>query len=171
MSDDLTTWLRAQVEARLKLAREASHETGGHWWRGTQDLYGDGSRVPVGPMYGGEPVISEDDAVLGGHFIVVYDEGSPTEPEFGHMVANEPRAVIAWCEAELAILDEHASDGDEREPQCVRCADTHPGHCECGWQSLGGEHSRAARPYPCLTVRLIGYGYRHRPGYLEEWKP
>ena len=83
------------------------------------------------------------------------------------MEANDPRDTIARCEAELAILEEHASEGDGRWPECVRCADTHPARCECG--RLAGEHWRGAYSYPCATVRLLGSAYKHQPGYREEW--
>jgi hypothetical protein len=66
------------------------------------------------------------------------------------MEANDPRDTIARCEAELAILDLHASNDYERYPECVHCA---------------------VEAFPCRTVRHLGYGYRHRPGYREEWKP
>lgn len=67
----------------------------------------------------------------------------------------------ARCEAELAILDEHAPqrgydqpDGD-LTPICVRCADDR----------------MYGYAYPCRTVRLLLSGYRHWPGYQAEWAP
>lgn len=64
---------------------------------------------------------------------------------------REMHDAIADCEAKLAILDEH-------EPSEIA-----PDACRCCKGSLA---------YPCRTVRLIGYGCRHRPGYREElWKP
>ena len=82
---------------------------------------------------------------------------------------SDPRSIIARCEAELAILDEHASDGDGQWPQCVRCADTHPDRCECG--VLDGQHWRTAQDYPCRTVRLVASGYRHWEGFDLSWLP
>ena len=84
------------------------------------------------------------------------------------MEANDPRDTIARCETELAILDEHASDGDTIDPECVRCAGNHPYLCECG--AGDGRHWRTAQPYPCRTVRLLLRGYQFRPGFREEWK-
>lgn len=135
MSDeDPVAWLRAQVEARKAAAKLAARE-GGTW---TQD---DPVRYPGS--------ISS----LGGQ--VVYDEGSPDEYQAQHIAANDPRDVIARCEAELAILDEHrAADGAcPGEVCCITC----------------GDYPQVE--YPCRTVRLLAGGYRFRPGYREEWKP
>ena len=81
-----------------------------------------------------------------------------------HMAMNDPRDVIARCEAELAIMDEHApewidyrdGDGIERASrECIAC-----------------EPPGTPDNYPCRTVILLASGYRHWPGYREEdWKP
>jgi Family of unknown function (DUF6221) len=171
VNDNMTAWLRKQIETRMALAREASPKTDGHWWRRETVFYVNGTLAPVGPLYAGEMCRDEDGGILGGEYIVVYDEGAPSDAQFEHIAANDPRDTSARCEAELAILDEHASDGDARWPECIRCADTHPANCDCGWEAGGGEHRRAAHAYPCRTVRLLASSYRHRDGYKEEWKP
>jgi hypothetical protein len=171
--EEPVAWLRRQIEARLALAREAAERTDGHWWRRMADAghYDDHRLEPVGHLWAGEPVPDVDGDVFGGEEIVVYDEGRPSDVQFDHIAANDPQDTIARCEAELAILDEHASDGDRIDPECVGCAARHPASCECGWQSAGGQHWRTAAPYPCRTVRLLASGYKHRPGYREEdWK-
>jgi Family of unknown function (DUF6221) len=67
------------------------------------------------------------------------------------IAGRDPRWVIADCEAKLAVLDEH----DTRD-----------------WQVGDRSHDCQWRSWPCRTVRLLGYGYRFRPGYREaEWKP
>lgn len=72
------------------------------------------------------------------------------------MKANDPRDTIARCEAELAIMDEHQAcwvwTGAPKYAASKPCG-------ECG----GG--------VPCRTVRHLGYGYRHWPGWQETWKP
>lgn len=140
--DEMVAWLRREVEARLKLAREACHSTDGRWWRRTTDVGDGGPPEPVGPLYSGEPVIDDRDGeVLGGDFIVVYDEGAPSGAQFDHMEANDPRDVIARCEAELAMLD-----------FCVKFAEA--------------DHWAAGR-----TLTILASGYRRRDGYQEAWKP
>ena len=65
------------------------------------------------------------------------------------IAANDPRSVIARCEAELAILDEHRAEAGcfPDELCCVTCGDFP--------QVL----------FPCRTVRLLAGGYKHRPGF------
>jgi Family of unknown function (DUF6221) len=89
--------------------------------------------------------------------------------EVDHIRRHDPRNVVADCEAKLAILDEHVSDGGPSYPQCIRCADTHRDDCDCGWLSLGGEHWRSAQDFPCRTVRLLAAAYRHQNGYARYW--
>lgn len=61
---------------------------------------------------------------------------------------------IFRCEAELAILDEHPPNDSFGADDicCSTCGDV------------------PQVPFPCSTVRLLASGYRHRPGYREEWK-
>jgi len=152
---DLSSWLRETIGARLALAREASPHTGGHWWRRTSDI-----GEAVGALYAGEPILDADGEVWGGDYVVVYDEGAPSDAQFDHIAANDPRSVIARCEADLDIFYLHAGEWHEEDadgydyyrPRQV-CT-----HCDDGY-------------WPCRTVRLLGYGYRFRPGYREEWAP
>ncbi|MGC5012546.1 DUF6221 family protein [Streptosporangium sp. DT93] len=80
--------------------------------------------------------------------------------EGDHIAANPPCDVIARCEVELLLLDEHAAAADPYSPTgfvCKTCND-------------GGLPVEPACS-PCRTVRLLAYGYRHRPGWREEWRP
>ena len=103
------------------------------------------------------------------------------------IAANDPRSVIARCEADLAILDEHArlpafpvetltawrAAGIPEErivkasavASCARC------HTPVD-DAREDEDQCLSVAYPCRTVRLLGYGYRFRPGYREgSWNP
>lgn len=138
--EDLAPWLRLAILLRRDAAKLAARE-GGTW---THD------GVHTGNI-----------SSLGGQ--VVYDEGSPDEYQAAHIAANDPRDTIARCEAELAILDEHApvSGYAPYGPVCVICCD--PG---------GPGEEAAVVDHPCRTVRLLASGYRHWPGYqAEAWKP
>src|ERR1700685_3424941 len=99
-------WLRAQIEARLALAREAAEGTDGHWWRRMADAghLDDRTPEPVGPLWSGFPLHDADGEVWAGEEIVVYDEGRPSGVQFDHIAANDPRDVIARCEAELTAI-------------------------------------------------------------------
>ncbi|OPG13654.1 DUF6221 family protein [Microbispora sp. GKU 823] len=78
------------------------------------------------------------------------------DAEAEHIQANLPRDAVARCEADLAILDEHAP----------------------GWVGLKMERQvcmvhdpRSGDSWPCRTVRLLARGYRHRPGWQQGWAP
>jgi hypothetical protein len=96
------------------------------------------------------------------------------------MEANDPRDTIARCEAELAILDEHALTWPDGQPEYEHLD-------ESVTDSRGGVHYMPVKgdlipPYtcricgyddgrPCMTVSLLAGGYRHWPGYREEdWR-
>lgn len=69
----------------------------------------------------------------------------------------------ARANAELAILVEHhGEDTAGGQVICHRCSDRNSDHPDIQdlWVAIAA---------PCRTVRLLGYGYRHRPGYREEW--
>jgi hypothetical protein len=69
---------------------------------------------------------------------------------------NDPRSVIARCEAELAILEEHGIDDTFGDGDfcCSSCGDV------------------PQVPWPCKTVRLLAAGYKYRPGWAEAgWAP
>lgn len=159
----LVPWLRGAVTERMEAARQACPRTDGQWWRRESDLGDGGPPEPDGHLYAGERITDEDGSTWGGEYIVAYDEGAPSDSQFEHMERNDPRDVIARCEFELALLDEHAVI---RMP----CTDARgvPGHfCECATCGFGGPE----RSYPCKTVRLLGRAYRFRDGYRQEWKP
>jgi Family of unknown function (DUF6221) len=72
------------------------------------------------------------------------------------MEANDPQDTIARCEAEISILDlcERVISDDARK------------HDDCGAAS-----SWTALAVAMHMVRRLAYGYRHWPGYRDEWKP
>ena len=173
--EEPVAWLRAQVEARLALAREAAKDTDGHWWRRMADAghFDDHRLEPVGHLWAGQPVLDIDGDVFGGEEIVVYDEGRPSDAQFDHIAANDPRDTIAQCEADLAILDEH---------YILTSGDTNPDYEEFSvvpWGAKGGAGDQGAgcvtchyygqggvKGYGiCRTVRLRAGGYKYRPGF------
>jgi hypothetical protein len=139
--EDPVAWLRAQVEARLALARDAADGDSGEWFTG--DKWN---------VYRAEDIAPYEDADE--HDLVVYGN---VKPQSGHIAANDPRDTIARCEGELAILDEHAPRNGYDQPEgdltpvCTCCADDR----------------MYGYAYPCRTVRLLARGYRHRAGYPE----
>lgn len=81
------------------------------------------------------------------------------------MEANDPRDTIARCEAELAILDQHQATanfcGDWLE--CRECGPNNDG------SALLAAPGQGEKFWPCMTVRLLARGYRHKDGYVPAW--
>ncbi|QBI56754.1 DUF6221 family protein [Streptomonospora litoralis] len=82
----------------------------------------------------------------------------PEDSKFRSLI--DPTDLLARIDAERRILDVHRpvrvrSTGDLGEDFIERCS-----MCD-----------QFPAQYPCSTVRLIAWGYRHRPGYREEWRP
>ena len=127
--DDFTAWLRQRIQARLALARGTIELGNAEVW--TEQSSG---------------VLVTGDGTEADRWDGTWPMGDSTLTRL--MEANDPRDTIARCEAELAILDLHASNGYERYPECVHCA---------------------VESWPCRTVRSLGSAYKHQPGYREEW--
>lgn len=92
-----------------------------------------------------------------------------------HVIRHDPRWVVADCDAKLAVLDEHhILTADNRSDTWAewsivprRNASKDHGCVTCHYEGMGGVRGAGV----CRTVRLLASGYRHRPGYREEWKP
>ena len=121
--EEPVAWLRAQIGARKAVAEAA---TCAPWEAEGDDPTDDEVWIDVD----------------GEDWRMLICRGPQSHENMLHVAANDPQDTIARCEAELAILDEHASDGWADYPQCVRCADGHPDKCECG--VLDGQHWRTA---------------------------
>jgi hypothetical protein len=137
--EEPVAWLRRRVENRLYLARHAIELGNAAEWH----------EPSSGVLVTGEP--TETDVWHG-----TWPMGDSSLSRL--MEANDPQDTIARCEAELAILDEHALADYGYGPYCRTCFDV-------------GDGMPHAVPYPCRTVGLLAGAYKHWPGYREEdWK-
>lgn len=142
-SDELVPWLRQRIRERLFLAVHAV-ELGSfaEWEERSSGVLVTGDGTDSDPWRG----------------TWVTGDSSVTRL----MEANDPRDTIARCEFELAVLDLHPPGLgliDEMPTTATVCR-----YCS-GSFGLGA-------PYPCRHVRLLGYSYRFKDGYMEaEWKP
>lgn len=113
--------------------------------------------------------------------VILVDNG---RREFEHIIRNDPRNTVARCEAELGILDAHrlvvADRGLPEQGQSwgsargYRIIAEHPDEKDI--ERAAGMHwdldcREYRKRFPCRTVRLLGTGYKHRPGYQESWAP
>jgi hypothetical protein len=79
----------------------------------------------------------------------------------GHLMgAGSTEAVLRRVALDRQILAEHASDGDQRQPECVRCADGQ----EIETVECRTVVERVGVPWPCQTVLLLAQAY----GWTEE---
>jgi hypothetical protein len=148
-TDAAVAWLREQVQWRLGSAKAAAGPSGDRWYS---------------PNWTAKAV----DIGEGPAWVVFTDHSLPVAEAAGlkkfspliavHIARNDPQDVIARCEAELAILGEHAPQRD------------YPGKCQrCITDRKGYPEEWADDDYPCLTVQLLASGYRHREGYAAHW--
>lgn len=83
-----------------------------------------------------------DPSAFRGAVCITGDAGDgPSMRDAVHIARHDPGDVMARCAAELRLLAEH-------------------GHGET-----------CDRGPACDILRLLAYGYRHRPGWLPEWAP
>jgi len=146
MTDDLVTWLRAQLDADEAAARA----TGTHLdWQ--DDHGGAGSGVDR------KGVDDYSEAV------VVY-VGEVEEHDARHIARHDPASVLRDIAAKRAIVDLHG-------PELPICEDGYrPGatHADVARSVLA---NGAPAGVPCLTLRLLASAYSHRDGYRPEWAP
>ena len=169
--EEPVAWLRQRIRERLYLARHAIELGNAAEW----------TELSSGVLLTVDPDAPQDDRNT---WDGVHPMGDSSLTRL--MEANDPQDTIARCEAELAILDEHGPLPDcsaemiakyraagfpeaqiaamEAMVSCARC------HVPVDDSREDEEQCRPVE-YPCKTVRLLGYGYRFRPGYREEWKP
>jgi hypothetical protein len=138
---DPVAWLRKAINQRLYLARRPMELGNAAVWH----------EPSSGVLVTGEP--TETDAWYG-----TWSMGDSSLARL--MEANDPQDTIVRCEAELAILDEHApewadyADGDGTDRTSLECKTCEP--------------PGTPDNYPCRTVRLLAGGYRHWPGFRED---
>jgi hypothetical protein len=148
-ADDLTAWLRDTIRARRALAEAAMQR----------------AEVKDGHWYDGEDEITDEDGLR----LATVNHPDVT----AHIAANDPRTVLASCEADLAILDEHyiLTRDDENEDYAdwsvvtIGGADRDRGCATCHYYGQGGVKGYGR----CRTVRALGSAYRFGPGWREEW--
>lgn len=149
---DLAAWLREVVLERKTAAEKAARADGRH-----------GGRAHWSARYG--TIITDEgdpDWAVAGLTPFAADRGTGE-----HIALNDPADTIARCEAELGILDLYEATVAVLEPlQAIS-----EGRAAREARSRGYEAARWRLEALKPVVRLLGSGYRHRDGYLEEWAP
>ena len=153
-SEDPVAWLRAQVEARRAAAEAA---TPGPWeFEGDDPADDELFTVYDGvvDLMGVTVAFTRDRQVANGQ----------------HMALNDPVDVIARCEAELAILDQHqpvsVAEGEFVVKRWQECQECGPNNDLSGVYAVPGEGESF---WPCQTLRVLLGAYKHQPGFKAEW--
>jgi uncharacterized protein DUF6221 len=143
VSGDLAAWLRERITERKALAEAVL-------------------AIGVSPEWSemSSGVLNIGDYDPADHWAGVFPVGDSRLTRFA--AANDPRSVIARCEAEVAILDEHEPVSGY-DPNGLVCG-------TCGESPRSGDEPGVVR-WPCRTVRLLGSAYRFEAGHQEGWAP
>ncbi|MFD5491599.1 DUF6221 family protein [Streptomyces sp. NPDC127091] len=154
---EIADFLRARYAERRAIAEAARDGGEGRWHQDDPERY---------------PGRIEDER---GH-PVVYDEGSPSEEQAAHIVANDPEDVIADLDAKLALVDDLLAERHEVVDDCwYTCAaatEAHDGGETCNDGRLGGpcDCGRDARVNRRLAILARPFaGHPDHKG--EEWAP
>ncbi|QIP87619.1 hypothetical protein GLX30_30365 [Streptomyces sp. Tu 2975] len=156
MSDDLVAFLRARLDEDEAIARGTARPLNWHQGPGDDD-----------------PEWVSDEMVLmwPPEFHTPYEQdkhwrGLTADPAglAAHIARHDPARVLVEVEAKRRILDEH----QEGTLGCAVCAAPE----DFDEDSEGNaEWSRAAKWWPCPTLRLLALPYAYHPEYREEWRP
>jgi len=134
---DLAARLRAVVEERVAVAREAAHGTAAEWF--TYERY----------ILAADPSPSMDPEVEP----VLYLAMDGTQSMMDHIALNDPADVILACERDLAVLERHAPETALAGEMC------------CGWcrepvPDERGVDEACRVPWPCDEIRDLSTRYR-----------
>lgn len=144
---EMIAWLRAQLDAEERIAREPTAPN----WHYSPPLGGDGYLDFEGSFEVGEQEV----------------ETRGFDPDdLAHIADHDPARVLRQVQAHRAILDEHQpaegwahgpGTNMDRGQVCGTCAGTDR------FEDLVGV------TFPCATLRLIASIYSDRDGYRQEW--
>jgi hypothetical protein len=151
---DLAEFLLARITEQEHRVCSASALNGPVWTAANGFINGSTDTNANPRAYNGDTELWDDEGALSMH---------PATAEF--IAANDPRHVLAECEAKRRIVEMHgfyqvqtANDGlDWDYVRCGICdiADLAPG--EGNW--------------PCPTLRALALPYAYHSDYREEWRP
>jgi Family of unknown function (DUF6221) len=183
---DLVAWLRKTIEGDRAAARIIG--AGGfapQRWDTEPPGQVNPEHIPASDQVSAALGLDREEAPYGWVEIVAYDRLNNEPPErdgrdstapvmlvdsgrreFDHIIRHDPRNVIADCEAKLAILEMYTSTLILVEhPQVM--GEGHPFAGKISAQDYLDAKRELAVLRPAVVA--LASGYRHRPGYREEW--
>jgi len=183
MTDDLITWLRAQLDNDEQVARAA---TVGPWWHNPGKAWLGPEAFEQYDRSKGEEFVGYGDSPFSGCVAATGPAShAQSMADAAHITRYDPARMAAEVDAKRRILDEHQpiwrtvewphdQNGKGEAQACRRCQNAaytewHPKYGEAGVLPEG-----FITPYvlaPCTTLRLLALPYADRPGYRDEWRP
>ena len=161
MTNDLVTWLRAQLDEDERVAGSATSGP----WTNDDPLARDGVYSPA-----------IDGFVVDCEYVYM---GPFTVHNATHIARHDPNRVLAEVEAKRRILDLHPHQrfaeppwlGEPRpalveDPRYVGCST-----CNNRTSPFDATHQEVHPGWWCETVRLLALPYAANPGYDESWRP
>lgn len=146
-SDDMLSWLRAVVEGD-KAAAEATSATP---HRKAETASADHAAW----SYSGESGVvmcgcGVFEGVASGNCGCCWPDAEGREVDLAHIALHDPRDTIARCEAELALLDDHA----EATAHYAKHLEAPAGEVYGLW----------------VAIKRLLSGYQHREGFNPDWQ-
>lgn len=139
----IADFLRVRIAERRAIAEAAAEDSEASWRPGDETF-----SASVNEAASGSPV------VIGPWDYLDWDVRR-------HIAANDPGAVIADCDAKLALVDEHQ---DVNDGSCGTCVDA-----QWGYPTHGGSTPAS---YPCRTLCLLARPFVGHPDHKgTEWAP
>lgn len=135
----LTEFIKARLDEDEATARAAEPNMVGQEWRSVSH-YGDGGQV---------------ERAAYPHDVVVYDEGSPSVEQAGHIARHDPSRVLNQVDAHRMLVEDHS------------------GHHVCEDNMAGtvwDEKTEDIVEDPYRVLRIIGSIYADHPDYRTEWQ-
>lgn len=157
MTDDLITWLRAQIDEDEAIANRWLFDYGDkrHWKvvGGRRLFYDNGCAEDVTAID-----VDNVSAVFNEKIYVKNDLDGESE----HIARHDPARVLREVEAKRRMIAMHERDSFGAQEWCRKCA--------IG-DSCDDCLDYSTQVWPCATLKLLALPFSDRPGYREEWRP
>lgn len=155
--DELVPWLREQIAGTRRIANAAC---GGNWMHSTWESVHPQRAMPHVKQRGAASIVAPE----------LSDEVAR------HIALNDPRTVLAQCDAHEALVDAYGN-AEARRASLVeaftrdlrKIADLGPDEERRRYSEVSKAEGLASG-YG-MAVLMVASAYRHRPGYRREWTP
>jgi len=163
VSDDLVTWLRAQLDDDERIATDAANKAAAEY--ATADRLADNFEPPYDGTHWTrdyDHIFVVDPRPARTRKVQIADCGYGAFALTPHIARHDPARVLREIDAKRQLLTAHAPGRPKGRPtmlaHCQSCTTTQ------AWDDVANESN-------CLSLRLLALPYADRSGYREEWRP